>query len=65
MRYRASVGKLKYIIDSTKLRIMSAACKKNVKVGVTQNMLVAQVCRKLIIAVTVAGSKLNRILRYN
>lgn len=40
MRYRASDGKLKYIIDSTMLRIMSAVCKKNAKVGVTQ---VAQV----------------------
>lgn len=48
MRYRASVGILKYIIDSTKLRIASAVCKKNAKVGVTQNMLVAQVGRKLI-----------------
>lgn len=38
---------------------MSAECKKNAKVGVTQNMLVAQVGRKLIIAV--ACWKLDRM----
>lgn len=40
---------------------MSAVCKKNATVGVTQNMLVAQVGRKLIIVAAQLLWKFNRM----